>query len=73
MAEMIRQQGNIIKLGDAEQKRALPAICRDAEVKTSPLPASSADRLGAVWAGVLARTQYLNEITEAPNSSTSRG
>jgi hypothetical protein len=68
-AEMLRQQGDVIKLDDAEQKRALPAISRDTEVKTSPLPATSADRLGAVWAGALARTQYLNEITEAPDGS----
>jgi hypothetical protein len=67
--EMLRQQGDVIKVGDAEQKRALPAISRDTEVQTSALPAHIADRLGAVWAGALARTEYLNEITEAPDGS----
>jgi hypothetical protein len=66
-AEMIRQQGDVIKLGDAEQKRALSAISRDTEVKTSTLPGRIADRLAAVWAGALARTQYLDELTEAPD------
>jgi hypothetical protein len=69
IAEMIRQQGGALRLGGSEQKRALPAISRDTEMKTSPLPARVADRLGTVWAGALARTQYLAEITEAPDGS----
>jgi len=69
MEEMERQQGSVIQLGDAEQKRALPAISRATEVKTAPVSASVAARLAAIWTGALARTQYANEITEAPDGS----
>jgi hypothetical protein len=67
MEKMQGQQGNVIHLGDAEQKRALAAISTPTETKTLPVPATLAGRLGGVWAGVLARTQYPNEIKKAPD------
>jgi hypothetical protein len=69
MEEMHRQQGGVIKLDDAEQKRALPAISKATETKTVAVAADVANRLAAVWAGALGRTQYVNEITEAPDGS----
>ena len=69
MDEMHRQQGDVIRLGDAEQQSALSAVSRATEVKTVPVAASVANHLAAIWAGALARTQYANEITTAPDGS----
>lgn len=64
MQEMHRQQGSVIHLGEADQKRALSATQRKTETKTSPVAPGLASRLVAVWSGALARTQYLTEIRE---------
>jgi hypothetical protein len=67
MDEMRRQQGNPFKIGAAEQQRGLPAVSRATETKTVPFSSNIADRLAAVWAGALARTQYPKEVTKAPD------
>jgi hypothetical protein len=69
MQEMQRLQGSVIRLAEAEQKRALPAVSRATETKALPVAAGLANRLVAAWAGALARTQYLTEIRDAPNGS----
>jgi len=62
MDEMHRLQGNVIHLGDAEQKRALSGTSHKTETKMTPIAASLASRLTAAWAGALARTQVVTEI-----------
>jgi len=69
MKEMRRQQGDVVHLGEAEQQRALPAVGKATETKVVPVTAGLANRLTAIWAGALARTQYVNEITMAPDGS----
>jgi hypothetical protein len=64
MEEMRRQQGNPFEMGAAEQQRALPTISRAIETKVVPMADDLASRLATIWASVLARTQYLNEVTQ---------
>lgn len=69
MEEIRRQQGNTLNIGEAEQTRALAAVSRNTETRTTPVAARLADRLAAAWAGALARTQYLAEVRETADGS----
>lgn len=67
MEEMQRQQGSVIHLGEAEQERALAKVSRASDVRILAVSDDLANRLVGVWSGILARTQYVNEVLEAPD------
>ena len=70
MQEMQRQQGSVVKLGEAEQRRALEKVSTATETLTMVVGGDFANQLVAVWTGVLARTQYANEVLTAPDGSS---
>jgi hypothetical protein len=65
MKEMERQQGAEIKLDEKHQKRALEGISRATETHTLRIDQAMIPLLLGVSRGVVARTQYVDEILEA--------
>jgi hypothetical protein len=70
MREMMKEQGNPTSLAKKHQKRALAKITRAVDTKILPVTQELSDRLTTVWASVLARTQYANEVLVAPDGSS---
>ena len=69
MQAMQRQQGSVVTLGEAEQRRALEKVSAATETLTVVVDNDLANQLVAVWTGLLARTQYANEALTAPDGS----
>ena len=69
MQEMQRQQGSVVTLGEVEQRRALEKLSTATETLTVAADGDLANQLVALWTGVLARTQYANEVLTAPDGS----
>jgi hypothetical protein len=69
MQEMQKEQGNPIRLTRKHQKRALAKVTRAVEMKILPVSQALSERLEMAWAGILARTQYANEVLVAPDGS----
>jgi hypothetical protein len=70
MHEMAREQRSVIHLDPLNQRRALAKVSRAVETTTLAAPPELAHQLTAVWAGVLARTQYAHEVLVAPDGSS---
>jgi hypothetical protein len=70
MQEMQRQQGSVVTLGEIEQRRAVEKVSTATETLTVVADGDLANQLVALWTGVLARTQYANEVLTAPDGSS---
>jgi hypothetical protein len=67
MREMQKRQGNTIRLGEAQQKQALDGKSLETTEQAREIDAALAEKLVAVWTGVLHRTQFVQEVLKAPD------